>query len=768
MTQADPPSSNHAAIALEHASVTQRVGRSRSRRRAHPAIGDRQSDLEAVIAGDCRDPFGFLGMHLDGPDGCVTMRVFYPGVTRLEVLHADGAVSALERIHPAGFWAAALTDHRERFSYKLRAMTPSGLREFYDTYAFPPVLGDLDVHLLREGTHLRTYERLGARPIEMAGVAGTAWAVWAPNARRVSLVGDFCDWDGRRLPMRLRHDCGVWELFVPGVGPDTLYKYEVKGPNGELLPLKADPYAFYAEQPPRSASIVASAAPFTWHDDGWLAGRQGRNDRHAPISIYEVHLGSWRRKGEHGGERLTYRELADTLVPYATEMGFTHLELMPISEYPFDGSWGYQPISLYAPTSRFGRPEDFAHFVDRCHAANLGILMDWVPGHFPTDPHGLGYFDGTHLYEHADPRQGFHPDWNTLIFNYGRREVTNYLLGNALFWLERYHLDGLRVDAVASMLYLDYSRNPGQWIPNAFGGNENLDAIAFIKRMNEIVFREQPGITTAAEESTAWPAVSRPTYLGGLGFGFKWNMGWMNDTLRYMSKDPIHRGWHHNDLTFGLLYAFYENFILPLSHDEVVHGKGSLIGRMPGDRWQRFANLRAYFGFMFGHPGKKLLFMGGEFAQEREWNHDESLDWHLLNEPAHQGVQALVRDLNRLYREWPALHVHDCEAEGFEWLVVNDANASVIAFLRRGRPEHRPVLIACNFTPIPRVGYRIGAPAPGWWREILNTDSQIYGGSNMGNGGGLMADALAWGNKPYSLNLTLPPLSTVMLAPEAG
>jgi 1,4-alpha-glucan branching enzyme len=646
-------------------------------------------------------------------------------------------------------------------------MTPSGPHEFDDTYSFPPVLGDLDVHLLAEGTHLRTYERLGARPIEMAGVAGTSWAVWAPNAGRVSVVGDFCDWDGRRLPMRLRHECGVWELFVPGVGPDHLYKFEIKGSNGALLPLKADPYAYYAERPPRTASVVTSAARFAWQDQAWLAGREGRNDRHAPISIYEVHLGSWRRKGEHGREFLSYRELADTLVPYVADMGFSHIELMPVSEFPFDGSWGYQPISLFAPTSRFGRPEDFAYFIDRCHAANVGVLMDWVPGHFPTDPHGLGFFDGTHLYEHADPRQGFHPDWNTLIFNYGRREVRNYLLGNALFWLERFHLDGLRVDAVASMLYLDYSRNAGQWIPNIHGGNENLDAIAFLKRMNEITYREQPGITTVAEESTAWPAVSRPTYLGGLGFGFKWNMGWMNDTLRYMSLEPIHRRWHHNDLTFGLLYAFYENFVLPLSHDEVVHGKRSILGRMPGDRWQRFANLRAYYGFMFGHPGKKLLFMGGEFGQEREWNHDASLDWHLLNEPPHQGVQALIRDLNRLYREWPALHVHDCEPEGFEWLVVNDADNSVLAFLRRGRPGDRPVLIACNFAPVPRVGYRIGVPASGWWRELLNTDSRVYGGGNMGNGGGLMADGLAWGNKPYSLNLTLPPLSTVMLAPEA-
>jgi 1,4-alpha-glucan branching enzyme len=768
MTRGRSSRSTGDAAEIESRGEAEREGQSRPRQRAHPAIGNRTAEVEAVVAGDCRDPFGLLGMHLDGPGKCVTVRVFYPAATRLEVLHADGAVSALERVHPAGLWAAALAQKRERFPYRLRAMTPSGPREFDDVYSFPPILGELDVHLLAEGTHLRTYERLGAHPAEVSGVAGTAWAVWAPNARRVSVVGDFCDWDGRRLPMRFRHECGVWELFVPGVGPGTLYKFEIKGPGGELLPLKADPYAFYAERPPRTASIVHASGAFSWQDDPWLASRPALNERHAPISIYEVHLGSWRRKGEDGRHQLSYRELADSLVPYAAEMGFTHLEFLPVSEYPFEGSWGYQPIGLFAPTSRFGRPEDFAYLVDRCHAAGLGVLMDWVPGHFPTDPHGLGYFDGTHLYEHADPRQGFHPDWNTLIFNYGRREVTNYLLGNALFWLERFHIDGLRVDAVASMLYLDYSRKAGEWIANAHGGNENLDAIGFLKRMNEIAFREQAGVTTIAEESTAWPAVSRPTYVGGLGFGFKWNMGWMHDTLGYMSKDPIHRRWQHNDLTFGLLYAFSENFILPLSHDEVVHGKRSLIGRMPGDRWQRFANLRAYFGFMFGHPGKKLLFMGGEFGQEREWNHDRSLDWHLLNDPAHAGVQSLIRDLNRLYRGRPALHVRDCEPEGFEWLVASDAENSVLAFLRHGRPGDPPVLVVCNFTPMPRMGYRIGVPAPGVWKEILNTDSRHYGGSNLGNRGGAAAERLAWHGKPYSLDLTLPPLGTLMLTPEPG
>jgi 1,4-alpha-glucan branching enzyme len=741
--------------------------RGRSGERAAAAIANRAAEVEQIVTGDCRDPFAFLGMHQDGPKDCVTVRVFYPGATRVHLLGPDGTIAGqLERVHPAGLWAAALPRYREPFPYRLRVDTPSGPRELEDPYRFPPVLGELDVHLLAEGTHLRNFERLGAHPREIEGVAGTAFAVWAPNARRASVVGEFCDWDGRRLPMRLRHECGVWELFVPGVGVGALYKFEIKGANGQLLPQKADPYALFAELSPRTASVVQGLQPFAWQDDRWLAVRAAANERRAPISIYEVHLGSWRRKGNGGSQPLSYRELADTLVPYAREMEFTHLEFLPLSEHPFEGSWGYQPIGLYAPTSRFGRPEDFAYLVDRCHAAGIGVLADWVPGHFPTDPHGLGYFDGTHLYEHADPRQGFHPDWNTLIFNYGRREVSNYLLGNALFWLERFHIDGLRVDAVASMLYLDYSRGPGQWIPNAHGGNENLDAIEFLKQMNVIAYREQPGITTVAEESTAWPGVSRPTYVGGLGFGFKWNLGWMHDTLSYMSKEPVHRHWHHNELTFGLLYAFSENFILPLSHDEVVHGKGSILGRMPGDRWQRFANLRAYYGFMFGHPGKKLLFMGSEFGQEREWNHNQSLDWHLLNDPAHQGVQALVRDLNRLYRELPALHARDCEGEGFEWLVSSDAENSVLVFLRHGRPADPPVLVACNLTPMPRTDYWVGVPVPGLWKEILNTDSRLYGGSNVGNRGGVIAEAVEWRGKPYRLDLTLPPLATVMLAPE--
>jgi 1,4-alpha-glucan branching enzyme len=591
-----------------------------------------------------------------------------------------------------------------------------------------------------------------------------AFAVWAPNAQRVSLVGDFNAWDGRRMPMRKRHAGGFWELFVPGLRPGHLYKYELLGAHGELLPLKADPHAERAERPPGTASVIANPSRHVWQDGGWMNARAQRNDREAPIAIYEVHLASWRRP-EHG-QYLSYRELAEQLVPYVADLGFTHIEVMPLTEYPFDGSWGYQPISLFAPTSRHGGADDCRAFIDACHRAGLGLWLDWVPGHFPTDAHGLGRFDGTALYEHADPRQGLHRDWNTLIYNYGRREVTNFLLSSALYWMREYHIDGLRVDAVASMLYLDYSRNAGEWIPNLFGGRENLDAIAFLRRMNELVFGEQTGATTAAEESTAWPMVSRPVYVGGLGFGFKWNMGWMHDTLRYMSKDPIHRKYHHNDMTFGLLYAFHETFILPLSHDEVVHGKGSLLGRMPGDRWQRFANLRAYFAFMWTHPGKKLLFMGGEFGQEHEWNHDSGLDWHSLADPFHAGVRALMRDLNRLYRATPALYRLDCEPQGFSWIDAANGAESILSYLRRGREEHELAVIVCNFTPVPRHDYRIGVPRPGHYRERINTDASIYGGSGVGNAGGLDAEPHPMHGHACSLRLNLPPLGVLIFTLE--
>jgi 1,4-alpha-glucan branching enzyme len=718
--------------------------------------------VAALVRGDHGDPFSLLGAH--DLDGAPVVRALLPDARRVRVRDRGRELATLEEVHPDGLFAGPVLGLDRSRPHVLEVEWRTGVvSTFHDAYSFPPVLGELDVHLLAEGNHLRSWERLGAHPRTIEGVEGTAFAVWAPNASRVSVVGDFCGWDGRRLPMRLRHECGVWEIFVPGVGPGQPYKFEVKGPGGHLLPLKADPLALRAEHPPATASVVAAPPAHAWDDIDWLDRRARKDLRAEPVSIYEVHLGSWRRK--EGNRYLTYRQLADELVPYATEMGFTHLELMPITEFPFDGSWGYQPIGLYAPTSRHGDPDDLRAFVDRCHAAGIGVLMDWVPGHFPTDEHGLARFDGTHLYEHADPRQGFHQDWNTLIYNYGRREVANYLLGSALFWLERFHLDGLRVDAVASMLYLDYSRKAGEWVPNRYGGNENLEAIEFLKRLNTLAYGEHPGAVTVAEESTAWPAVSRPVYLGGLGFGFKWNMGWMHDTLRYVSKEPVHRRWHHHDMTFGLLYAFSENFVLPLSHDEVVHGKGSMLGKMPGDRWQKFANLRAYYGFMWTHPGKKLLFMGGEFGQEREWNHDASLDWHLLDDPMHAGTKACVRDLNRLYREVPALHRLDCDPAGFEWIEANDADNGVLAFLRRDGDGGTAVVV-CNFTPVVREGYRVGVPETGRYREAMNTDAQMYGGSNVGNGGGAEAVEGACHGRPATLTLTLPPLGTVVLVKE--
>jgi 1,4-alpha-glucan branching enzyme len=632
--------------------------------------------------------------------------------------------------------------------------------EAHDPYRFPPVLGEIDVYLLAEGSHRRMWERLGAHPRTIDGVEGVAFAVWAPNARRVSVVGDFNQWDGRRHPMRKRIEAGIWEIFVPGIPHGAVYKYELLGLDGALLPLKADPVGFAQENPPATGSRISGLPRHDWADSEWMADRQQRQSLNAPVSIYEVHLGSWRRKD--GDEYLTYSDLTETLIPYVKEMGFTHIECLPVSEHPFSGSWGYQPIGLFAPTSRFGAPEDFARFVDRCHQEGVGVIIDWVPAHFPTDAHGLARFDGTALYEHEDWRLGFHRDWNTLIYNFGRTEVRNFLIANALYWLDVFHIDALRVDAVASMLYLDYSRRAGEWIPNVHGGRENLDAIAFLRELNVRTFGDHPGSTTIAEESTAWPQVSRPVDGGGLGFGYKWNMGWMHDTLDYIGRDPIHRRHHHHQMTFGIHYAFSENFVLPLSHDEVVHGKGSLFTRMPGDRWQKFANLRAYFGFMWTHPGKKLLFMGGEIAQPREWNHDQSLDWHLLGDPSHRQIQALVKDLNRLYCELPALHYHDCDPAGFEWIDATDADNSTYAYMRRGRAEDSPVLVICNFTPVVRHEYRIGVPHAGRWVERLNTDAALYGGSNVGNTGGVIAEPTPWQGRSASLKLTLPPLSTLV------
>ncbi len=719
------------------------------------AQGADPAAVQAIIDARHGDPFAILGLHQG------QVRTLQPDAVEVQLLDGKGKrLGKLTRSHDAGFFEGPAPSLEPGVAYGFEV---DG-RVVDDAYRFPPILGEVDVYLIAEGRHRRLWEKLGAHPCTIDGVAGTRFAVWAPNAQRCSIIGDFNHWDGRRHVMRKRIECGVFELFVPGVGEGTHYKYELLGPSGELLPLKADPFAFRSQHPPETASVVAGLPEHEWQDDAWMAERARRQQIDAPMSIYEVHLGSWRREGEGAGRYLSYLELADQLVPYVAAMGFTHIELLPVSEYPFDGSWGYQPTGLFAPTIRHGTAAEFCAFVDACHQAGIGVIIDWVPGHFPTDAHGLAWFDGTALYEHADPRQGFHLDWNTLIYNFGRNEVANFLQASGLYWLDRFHIDGLRVDAVASMLYLDYSREEDGWIPNKYGGNENLDAIAFLRHMNELVYGEYPGAMTIAEESTAWPAVSRPTYLGGLGFGYKWNMGWMHDTLRYMSHEPVHRKYHHNDLSFGLLYAFAENFVLPLSHDEVVHGKGSLIGRMPGDDWQKFANLRAYFGFMWTHPGKKLLFMGGEFGQWREWQHNFSLDWHLLAGANHEGVRRLVGDLNAVYRDLAALHERDTEPEGFEWIDVNDSEQSIISFLRRGRTGELAI-VACNFTPVVRHGYRIGVPHAGSWEERINTDDEAYWGSGVRNGT-LGTQDVEWHGRSHSLELTLPPLATVVLVPQ--
>lgn len=714
------------------------------------------AEIEALCSGCHGDPFALLGPH-ETASLDTLVRAFLPGAAAVQAV-AGGRSWPLALIDARGLFEGATVPRAQLGHYQLRVRWAGGGEDLIeDPYRFGPVLGEMDAWLLGEGSHLRPYEILGATPRVMEGVAGTAFAVWAPNASRVSVVGDFNIWDGRRHPMRLRRECGVWELFIPGLAEGARYKFELLSRDGRLLPQKADPFARASELRPATASIVAAMPPVAPPSPA----RQAANALDAPMSIYEVHLGSWRRITEDGHRWLNWDELVAQLVPFAKDMGFTHLELLPVSEHPFDGSWGYQTLGLYAVTARFGDAAGFRRFVDAAHAAGIGVLLDWVPAHFPTDAHGLAQFDGTHLYEYADRREGFHNDWNTLIYNFGRTEVRNFLVGSALYWLERFDVDGLRVDAVASMLYRDYSRKPGEWIPNVHGGRENLEAIAFIKRTNEVIGGERPQAVTLAEESTAFPAVSRPTYAGGLGFHFKWNMGWMHDTLQYMRRDPIHRAWHHNEMTFGLVYAFNENFVLPLSHDEVVHGKGSLLGKMPGDRWQRFANLRAYYGFMWGHPGKKLLFMGGEFAQEREWNHDQSLDWHLLADPAHAGVQALVRDLNRLYAASPALYSQDFSGEGFEWIDHGDAARSLLSFLRKGRGGEL-MLVVSNFAPTVHEGLRLGVPAAGTWRERLNSDSAHYGGSNVGLPlGAAQSEAVPSHGRPQSIVLRVPPLATV-------
>ena len=735
------------------------------------------SEIDLLRSASHGDPFSVLGVHADD-NGRRWLRAILPGAAQVVALDAKTGelLGSLVQRHPDGFFEGVLNDdsppdqpaQSAQPDYRLQVCWSEGGSVIIDDpYRFPPVLGELDVWLLGEGSHLRPCEVLGAAQRVMRGVPGTSFAVWAPNASQVSVVGDFNHWDARRHPMRLRRECGVWEIFLPGVGVGAHYKFQIRARNGQPLPQKADPYALHAELRPATASVVARLPSVAPKSDA----RQRANALDAPISIYEVHLGSWRREPEASstgpGRFLTWDELGDTLVPYAAGMCFTHLELLPVTEHPFDGSWGYQPIGMYAPTSRFGDASGFKRFVDRCHAQGLGLLLDWVPAHFPTDAHGLGNFDGTHLYEYADPREGFHQDWRTLIYNVGRTEVCNFLVANALFWLERFNVDGLRVDAVASMLYRDYSREAGAWIANVHGGRENLEAIAFLRRMNEVVGVERPQAVTLAEESTAFPAVSRPTYAGGLGFHYKWNMGWMHDTLAYMTRDPVHRRHHHGEMTFSLVYAFNENFVLPLSHDEVVHGKGSMLDKMPGDRWQKFANLRAYYGYMFGHPGKKLLFMGCEFAQEREWNHDQSLDWHLLDDPSpanlHAGVRKLYADLNALYRATPALHERDFDAQGFEWIDHQDAERSVLSFARHGADAGSLIVVVCNFTPTVHAGFRLGVPRAGVYRECLNTDSAHYGGSNVGTPlGAATAQLVASHGRESSIVIDLPPLATVM------
>ena len=714
-----------------------------------------KATLNALAGGWYGDSFSVLGLHRES--GRRIVRTLQPkaGSVALRV-RGTSTLVPMQKVHPAGIFEADMPAHKRR--YQLCISDADGhSKEVEDAYAFPSMLGDLDLYLLGEGSHREIYRKLGAHLARSQGVDGAFFAVWAPNASRVSVIGGFNDWDGRCHVMRLHPGNGLWEIFIPGVGEGSQYKFELLDKQGQLLPLKSDPVGQFYEAPPGNASVVYKSRHH-WRDSKWMGAKTTAPKMDQAVSIYEVHLGSWQRGADN--TYLTYRQMAEKLVKYVGEMNFTHVELMPVTEYPFDGSWGYQPVGLYAPTQRFGSPDDFRFLVDCFHQAGIGVIMDWVPAHFPKDDHGLRRFDGTQLFEHADPRKGEHSDWGTLIFNYGRREVINYLVGSALCWINEFHIDALRVDAVASMLYLDYSRKQGEWLPNVHGGNEHLEAVGFLRELNEII--HPLGATSHAEESTAWPGVSKPTVAGGLGFTYKWNMGWMNDTLSYMAEDPVHRKHHHDKMTFGLVYAFDENFVLPLSHDEVVHGKRSLLGRMPGDDWQRFANLRAYYGFMYAHPGKKLLFMGSELAQEREWDHDRSLDWHLLDQPRHKGIQTLVRDLNRVYSETLALHELDFSAAGFEWIDWQDADNSVFCWLRRAT-DGTVVICVSNFTPLVRRGYRLGVPQAGDYVELINTDDEKYGGSGVRSSGEIVAQGVEAHGRPYSLTIDLPPLATMML-----
>ena len=720
--------------------------------------------IQSIVDGVWYSPYDVLGLHGVADSACV--RTFQPYAAKVEVLDkASEKVWPARKIHDHGVFEASIAAG-EGFAYRLRITGFDGhVWETEDPYRFPLQITDFDLYLHGEGTHYRTYTKMGAHAMTVDGVDGVHFAVWAPSASRVSVIGWFNRWDGRHHPMQNRGSSGLWELFMPGLKPGDLYKFEIKGPNG-FLAQKSDPYGFAAELRPRTASMVWDIDAYEWNDAEWMQKRRKTDWLAQPVNVYEVHLGSWRRVYEEDNRWMTYRELADTLIPYVKDLGFTHIELLPISEHPFDGSWGYQTIGYYAPTSRFGSPDDLKYFIDRCHQEGIGVIVDWVPAHFPKDAHGLGYFDGTHLYEHSDPRKGEHMDWGTLIFNYGRNEVRSFLLSNAMFWADIYHIDGFRVDAVASMLYLDYSRKQGEWVPNEYGGRENLEAVTFLKKFNEIVHADYPGIITFAEESTAWPMVSRPTYLGGLGFGLKWNMGWMHDTLEYFTKDPIYRKYHHNDITFSLIYAFTENFILPFSHDEVVHGKGSMLNKMPGDMWQKFANMRALYAYMFAHPGKKLLFMGTEFGQWDEWNCYKSIDWHLMQWDPHHKLHALVKELNRLTRTIPALYENDFSWEGFEWIDFHDSEQSLISFVRKGKDPQDVVVCLFNLTPTPRQGYRVGVPRPGMYKEIFNSDSSLFWGGNVGNWGGVPSDPVPWQGRDHSILVTVPPLAGVYFRPD--
>ncbi|VVP02873.1 1,4-alpha-glucan branching enzyme GlgB [Pseudomonas fluorescens] len=732
---------------------------------AKEALLPKARDIDALVRAEHHDPFAILGPHGDGAGGQF-IRAYLPDALSVQVVARDSGeeLGNLEATQTPGLFVG----HFDRAQpYLLRTRWAGGEQLSEDPYSFGPLLGEMDLYLFAEGNHRDLSACLGAQLKTVDGVDGVRFAVWAPNAKRVSVVGDFNNWDGRRHPMRLRHPTGVWEVFIPRMQAGEAYKYEILGSHG-ILPLKADPMALATSLPPDTASKVASPLNVDWQDQDWMLSRGDRHRSNAPLSIYELHAGSWQCELDDLGEvarQYTWHELAERLIPYVKELGFTHIELMPIMEHPFGGSWGYQLLSQFAPSARYGSPDDFAAFVNACHQAEIGVILDWVPAHFPTDTHGLAQFDGTALYEYGNPQEGFHQDWDTLIYNLGRTEVHGYMLASALHWLKHFHVDGLRVDAVASMLYRDYSRKAGEWVPNRHGGRENLEAIDFLRHLNDVVNLEAPGALVIAEESTAWPGVSQNTQEGGLGFDFKWNMGWMHDSLHYIQQDPVYRAHHHNELSFGLVYAWSERFILPISHDEVVHGKHSLIDKMPGDRWQKFANLRAYLSFMWAHPGKKLLFMGCEFGQWREWNHDQQLDWYLLQYSEHKGVQKLVGDLNRLYREEPALHEQDDAPQGFQWLIGDDAVNSVYAFMRWSK-DGRPVLVVANFTPVPREGYRIGVPFAGRWTEVINSDSATYAGSNYGNSGGAFTEDEPSHGQALSLVLNLPPLAVLMLRPE--